>query len=136
MNDIGIKENRMKKLLFNISIKVLWLVLAFIALFTFKSYSIPLNRYDFEFKGRYIYRFDKHKGVLAKSDIPKEGLNYYSFEEDGHLVTVSFQESRSEDLNLEEALEVSKAENDKLNIFKKNKKNFKKVTLKFVDIVE
>lgn len=87
------------------------------------------NRYEHEFRGIYVYRFDKQLGIMSRARIPKEGEYYYSWEEDGVLITGSFTvEPKSVNALTEHQQYIEK--------FKVGKKNFKSTKEKFMDIVE
>ena len=87
------------------------------------------NRYEHEFRGIYVYRFDKQLGIMSRAKIPKDGDYYYSWEEAGNKLTVSF----TVDYGSINAFNEHKQYIEK---FKVGKKNFKLTKAKFENIVE
>ena len=81
----------MNEKIFDKIIKVLWLIVAGVAIFIFYTKIDTSNRYELVMgKGKNVYRFDKLDGVLSSTTLPGEWDVYYEYYENGRRLLAKF----------------------------------------------
>ena len=127
----------MEENLFDKIIKVLWIIVACVALYIFYPKIKTIDRYEVVMgKGKTVYRFDKSKGVFAQGEIPNENYSYYEFDENNYRYTAHFALPENDGTKKGIDAAIKEKENN-IIIFKDEYPNAKKVTtLRFEDIIK